>query len=139
MAKTVLNFDYKLEFVLVAIGCHLKDYRIAGEINKLLIIELAKQDDYILSLKKDEKDKSFSKYHFEDEDNQWEYYLLSNKSNNGFLIPELKQIDYLLQIHGNLNFAEAEQIVKEIKTIPIINVAYLVDVDKLKSRDNLIF
>ena len=54
------------------------------------------------------------------------------------LIPEHKEADYLLKIEHDDDNLE-EQTVKQLLTIPKIITAYILEVDQLKSKSNLIF
>ncbi len=54
------------------------------------------------------------------------------------LVPEYKDADYLLKIEHDDDNVE-EEIVKTLLTIPKVITAYILDTDKLKSKNNLIF
>ena len=55
------------------------------------------------------------------------------------LLPEFKKVDYFIKIsNDDLQFDE-ETIIKHIKSIPQIVTTYTVDVESIKSKDNLIF
>ena len=66
---------------------------------EFLDIDLERMDDVDLSFG-EEKKRSFSFYRFDDEESYTTIHLVSNRSTNGYLIPELKQMDYFLQYWG---------------------------------------
>jgi hypothetical protein len=55
------------------------------------------------------------------------------------LIPELKNFDYLLLIKGAIDFFEEETLKENIKTIPIVQIIFEVETEKLKSKHNLVY
>jgi hypothetical protein len=55
------------------------------------------------------------------------------------LIPELKEVDYFLKIEGDEDTMDSNKIIKTLLGNPKIMAAYEVDINKLKSRNNLIF
>ena len=54
------------------------------------------------------------------------------------LVPEYKEADYLLKIEHDDNSLE-EKVVRQLQAIPRIITAYILDVEQLKSKNNLIF
>ena len=71
--------------------------------------------------------------------------LILNKSENineqygPFLIPELKNFDYLLVLENESNTFDENAFINNTKQIPFVQFAIKVDLQTLKSRDNLIF
>ena len=71
--------------------------------------------------------------------------LLKNKSvgmpatSNLFLVPELKQFDYLLTIGGFEQTFKPENVVARLGQINVIHNVINLDVLKLKSKENLVF
>lgn len=123
-------FDFKL----IAISCHLKDYKLCWKLNSRFLLDLKKTESDIEVLIK--KNKSLHPlYVYENPDEFYSMYLIKNRS-EGFLIPEQPNADYFLKLEGEINEVE---ILKKLKEIPEILTAYFVDVINLKSRENLIF
>lgn len=108
------------------------------ELNKKLDINLSKQEEYTVFNNKRMEDQFFSFYEYlsEEEDR---YNLIANKSQKGFLIPEQKQIDFLLLIRMIPMRIEEQELINTLKEIPIILGAYKLEAVKLKSRENLVF
>ena len=55
-----------------------------------------------------------------------------------YLVPEHKDVDYLLKIEHDEDSLE-EHTVKQLQAIPKVITAYILEVDHLKSKNNLIF
>lgn len=139
MGKTILNVEYDFDFWLVGISSHLRDYRIGWSLNKTLGIELKKEKDYEITLKKPDDSQFFSHYSYVCEETQRNYHLFANKCPTGFLLPEVKHADYLLMLDGNFNDYNIEELCKLVRQTEHINTVFNIDVETLKSKKNLIF
>ena len=157
MKKLTLDIGYNFDFALVGITSHIKDYKISWLLNNNLKFNFIKIMDYLISneTKKQTKKENFlfdkkedaslnssingfSQYYYQIEENHVSYFLISNKSENGLLIPELPIVDYFILIQGPITENEIEKFITSIREIPDISTVYKVDVSKLKSKNNLI-
>ena len=137
MSKFTLNIEEDYEFSLIGISCHAKDYKLCFEFNKLLEVDFIRTEDLDIDSKKTQG--NYSLYEYIDEDNFMDYYLISNRSSKGVLIPEHKTIDYFLLLKGATNDDITDDMIQKISTLQIVLTAYKIDVDTLKSKQNLIF
>ena len=56
------------------------------------------------------------------------------------MIPEQKkQADYLIKIEGSMTEIELGNFISELKQIDIIQLAFKIDIEELKSKQNLLF
>lgn len=137
MTKFTLNIEEEYDFSLIGISCHAKDFRLCFELNKLLEIDLTRAKD--LEIISKNTTGNYALFEYIDEDNFLDYYLISNRGEKGFLIPEHKTIDFLLQLKGATNEDIEEELISKICSLSIVLTAYQIDVDSLKSKQNLIF
>lgn len=137
MPKLTLDLEEDFDFTLIGISCHSKDYRLAYEFDKLLGFEFFREADLELLLKRETS--SYAFFSYIDEDNYLEYYLISNKGSFGKLIPEEKLSDYFLIVKGENNITTEKELLIKVNQIQLILKAYLIEVDQLKSKRNLIF
>jgi hypothetical protein len=137
MTKFVLKLEDDYDFYLIGLSCHHKDYRLCYELNKLLEIDLVRDNDLIINKQKENASFSFSLYI--DDENHREYYLIANKGTKGYLVPEQKTADFFLMVKGVIDESDRGHLVKEIKALDIVLAAYAVQVSELKSRENLLF
>jgi hypothetical protein len=137
MTKFTLNIEEEYDFSLIGISCHAKDFRLCFELNKLLEIDLTRAKD--LEIISKNTTGNYALFEYIDEDNFLDYYLISNRGEKGFLIPEHKTIDFLLQLKGATNEEIEEELISKICSLSIVLTAYQIDVDSLKSKQNLIF
>ena len=137
MSKLILNLDEDYEFTLIGISCHSKDYRICREINNTLNIDLIRTED--LEIAKQSTINSHPFYEYIDDDNYLEYYLISNRGNNGFLIPEQKKVDFFLVAKGNISDNHTNDVISKINTLSLVLTSFSIDPNLLKSKHNLLF
>lgn len=138
MSKLVLDLEFDFDFSLFGISSHVANYRLAWGINKLLEIDLERVEDIDLSFEI-HKTGNFSLYRFDDEDSYTTFHLLSNRCETGYLIPELKQIDFFIQYWGPMAKKELSSFKDELREIPSVLASMQIDPMELKSRNNLLF
>jgi len=156
------EFD-EVDYDLIAIHSSLEDYRIAYFINQKLPIVLSKRTEEkdLISVTVKEGEALFTKFAFNDYNNDILWNLLPNKNeivirkkstgqnlflNNEveiatkvYLLPELKKVDYFLKIENNQEQFGIDEIIQNIKSINRVSTVYSVDPEKIKSKNNLIF
>jgi len=153
------EFD-EIDYYLLAIHTSLEDYRLAYFINQKLPINLSKSKNEIHAQTK-EGEANFSRFYYYDAEKALSWNLIQNKneiisvSKNDFqnlfsnetgevsttihLLPEFKKVDFFLKIDNSdeaINFSEIQQ---KLNTIESIAAIYVVDTNKIKSKNNLIF
>ena len=155
--KLLVDDFYDDSFTLLALHCNLEDYRLAYLINTYLNLALKRSSkdidfEYVTA--------SYALFEYEDESKQIIWNLISNvckkeeeslistgmlfenqgKSIKTYnLIPEFKNVNYLLKIDGDGAYINERPILNKLNEIPQVVTAYNIEVSELKSRDNLIF
>ncbi len=137
MSKLVLTFDDEYDFDLIGISCHSKDYRLCWEINKNLKLDLIRKEN--LEIKTKTGNGNYSLYEFNDNENHLDYFLISNKCDKGFLIPEQKSIDFLLMLKGYTDDSHTNDTLTKINNLSLVLTSFLIDPTQLKSKENLLF
>lgn len=155
--KLLVDDFYDTSFSLLAIHCGLEDYRMAYLLNKQLGLNLSRMPrdlDYKYFAA------SYSVYEWYNKENQISWNLISNvckkeedslqSSGSLFnlqskvlktynLLPEHKNVDYLIKISNDSQNFNEKIILSKIQSIPQIVTSYSIDTEKLKSKENLIF
>jgi len=137
MSKLSLNFEEDYSFLLIGISCHAKDYRLCWELNKLLNFDFARAEDLEINSKKKEIS-SYSFYEFIDEEHYLEYYLIANRGNDAYLIPEQKTVDFFIMIKGNMSDNNLKTLLANINSLTLVLTAFTIDPNRLKSKQNLL-
>lgn len=138
MNKTYIKLTLDLNFVLIAITSSLKDYMLCHQVNKALTFDFAKTEDHKVFFYIDEEPQSFSKYFYCMEEGGQELYLVSNRNREGFLVPEMKKVDFFMIVKPYLTKESQKEILIKLNKIADVQVAAVIDICKLKSKENLI-
>ena len=138
MGKHTLEIEYDYDFVLIGISSHEKDYRICWALNNQLGLNLVKTDALEIKDKKQDDPSFFSLFSFELPDEFMEYFIIANRSEKGLLIPEQKQVDYFFIVRGEIENDKVMDMIRLIKESSLVQTAFRVDVNALKSKQNLI-
>ncbi|MBA6151806.1 IPExxxVDY family protein [Gelidibacter maritimus] len=155
--KLLVDDFYDASYSLLAVHCRLEDYRLAYLLNKYLNLNLKRQPqdlDYKYFAA------SYPIYEWFDEELFTTWNMVSNvckreedslqSSGSLFLanekvlktyhlLPELKNVDFLIKITNDDRYLDEKRMVDKIQNIPQVITTYAIDVDQLRSRDNLIF
>lgn len=134
-----LNYKPKLEFSLIGISSHENDYHLSWAINKHLLLNLTRSDNISIMNKQHEIVQEFAVSSFDDEETMLLYNLISNTGEKGFLFTELRNIDYFLQIYGELNETQLKALQNQLKSIDIVSASFIIDPGSLKSPEKLLF
>jgi hypothetical protein len=153
------EFD-EIDYYLFAIHTALEDYRLAFFINQKLQINLSKSKNEIqINIKEGET--KFSRLSYHDKKGGVSWDLIQNKnevthqrkanspnlfsnltqevSTKVYLLPEFKKVDYFLKIENNEDIINATKIQILLNKIDNVATVYSVDMNQIKSKNNLIF
>jgi hypothetical protein len=119
-------------FTLIGISSHENDYRLVWAMNNAFSFQFTRIENLVIFNQKLSADLEFSRFIFSDEDKYLTYHLISNRCPDGFLFPEIKNLDYLLQITGELDSKHLAVILKELKKVGIVSASFMIDPKQLK-------
>jgi hypothetical protein len=125
-------------FTLIGISCQLMDYRLIHALNKDLGSSFSKEEDFRTEETPKRPAASFSLYHYRDDDNRNTYYLISNKSQEIMLLPELKHTDFFMLIEGVFRNPAKENLLRTIRSIPRVMAAFEVNIRDVKSPETFL-
>jgi hypothetical protein len=148
---------YDETYILIAIHSRLEDYRLAYVLNKNLEISLARNPN---DLDLNYTGSSYAMYEWYHKTNCTKWNLIANickkeeeslyssgslftESNKTtktyYLLPELKKVDFFIKISEEIDSINTKHIISKLQSIPQIITSYSVDIDKIKSKEYLIF
>jgi hypothetical protein len=84
------------------------------------------------------KEMWFSRYTYISDDGI-EYDLLANRSKKGYLVPNLKSINYFLVVKNDYWEQEKPDFMSKLRNIPDVLLAFEIDIANLKYIDRFIF
>lgn len=140
MKKTRLLIEHQYDFDLLGLVAPVKDYKMAWLLNHTLGIHLIKANDFELefvnqpllkiSQYMDQKDHGYTQ-------------LLKNRSfsdgvNALYLVPELRFMDYFLLVQDHTFELNINAYIEQLSQVRNIQNVVKLDVNKLKSKDNLL-
>ncbi len=111
-------------FKIICIASHQNDYRLSWALNEKLNINLKRVEDHQLQLPQNRGTQNFSLYASDPDESLVVYHLISNKSEQGYLLKNMKNIDYFLKISGEMENISLPDLVGKLKRIPIIITAF---------------
>lgn len=156
--KLILDdFFEEASYTLIAIYCNVEDYRLAYLLNSYLKTNLTRKRT---DLDYNNGKATFSIFEWNDAKYLTTWNLVHNVCKSEihqktdqqslfdaeekiiqtfYLIPEYKQVNYLLKIDNEFDDNEEQDIIDAILKIPQVSTAYSIDGNQLKSKNNLIF
>jgi len=142
MKTNKLEVEYDFDFDFIGIISSLKPHKLAWIINDELKISLKKNFDTPLDFINEGKLIILS-YDYEV---KYSYFrLIRNKSSefiniaSPFLIPELKEYDYFVQLMDESCAFDVISILEKLRVLIGVDYVKQIEVENLKSKDNLIF
>lgn len=136
--KTIqFKVEEKFELKAFAVVSSERNYRFCWLMNNHLNIQLAKNNDHIIFGDKGSEFR-FDKYSYYSETDHIHYHLLKNKGEDAVLLPEFKQVDYILVMSGEIWQLNDSEIKNKLLAINQVQWANLLDVNGLKSKHNFI-
>lgn len=150
----IVDFS-SIDYELIAIHTSIEDYRLAYFLNKELNTKLCKKIQNI-AIETPEGESAFNHFFYDDDKKDIQWSLIENKTSiisthkkstgffenievNVYLLPEYKKADFLLKIENVDSYFKIKEVTKKIESINHVSMSYLLDVDSLKSKNNLIF
>lgn len=155
--KLLLDDDFGYDFLLIAVHTFLEAYQIAFILNKNLGLQLALRPENLRLIKKGYRI-NFLLFEYENKHDYVRYHFFNNKASTllkspaqglfydeseilvrNLFINDLPKVDFFLKVYDDGNAFSKAKIIKKINSIPQIVTAYNVDINPLKTKQNLIF
>lgn len=136
MAKFTLTVENDYPYFLFGISSSLRGYRLAWNLNKQMELELARDQPLELVNKRKEKVR-YSCYTWMNELQMAAFKLIQNRSGGNVFIPEHPRADYLLLVDVSPGI-EPEEVLKSIKQVGAVAMAFSINIQDLKSKENLL-
>ncbi|MEX1189068.1 MAG: IPExxxVDY family protein [Bacteroidia bacterium] len=138
MKKLTLTNYISFDFALYGICSQEDDFKLCWCLNKALNIDFARIDDIVLLHPKHKNPITFSCFSFHEPETELDYYLMSNRSDSNWLLPEQKQTDFLLKVGGENELYDDENTLRKIKSLPQVMTAFSLNPQSIKSIENIL-
>jgi len=122
-----------LDFLILGINCHIKSYKLCWEINKKLNTNFVKSNNHTITTT---NKLEFERFTYFDEENNTDYNILSNRSENGHLEPLNKSVNYFLVVEGGIY--KAKNIIESLNKIDDVLLVFELNLSKIKNIESFI-
>ncbi|MBT8244347.1 MAG: IPExxxVDY family protein [Winogradskyella sp.] len=155
--KLLVDDFYDDKYLLFAVHCRLEDYRLAYMLNKHLGLRLLRKEK---DLDLNYTSSSYAVYEYYDVPKDITWNLIANicmreeesLASSGVLfandikisktynlLPEMKQVDFFIKISNDTRHINEKLVISKLQGISQIITTYTVDLNKIKSKEHLIF
>lgn len=140
MAKRVLLDIHSTPawYTLLGISCHLRDYRLSYLMNESLGFRLVRLTDMPYLPPGSKEPVLFSLYRWKDDDQYNVYYLITNRSEDTLLVPQVRQADFLLLVEGPFKKKQQDDLLSKIRRIPNVLTAFGIQFSSVRNYENLL-
>ncbi len=136
---SAMQEDFFADTSLVGIASALAGYRFCWLLNKHFEMNFTRQPDMDICIQPGGGEKKyFAVYQYSLPLSGGRYLLYKLKSDKECLLPEIKQLDFLLLVQSISPIENAHYFLKKLRDIPDVQLAQILDMDKLKNLNNLL-
>ena len=125
------------DYCLLGIVSDEPDYKLCWSINHALETAFLRMDDLSVFHKKLGNDQFFPLYQHEDESSMLTYRIIKNRSDDGFFLGDLRNIDYLVHIQGTMDRDEIASFIHRVAKLDTVRMCVPIELSKLKDRSRL--
>ena len=143
MAKMVLDMnamqeDFFADTAMLGIATALPAYHLCWVLNKHFDINFIRDPDQNIATQKKDDQYFFPIYKYDLPNSTHKYLLYKLKNGTESLLPETRQLDYLWLLQTGDPDEDAQNIARELRNIPDIQLAQILVPGQLKSVNNLL-
>ena len=135
--KHKLEVAMEEDFCLLGVVSDEPDYRLCWMINQQLGMAFEKSDDLTLQHRKYQEEQQFSMFVFEDEEALVTYRIIKNRAELGYFLDELKNLDYLVHVQGEIFSDQLSSFVHAANAIETVRMCVPVNLQKIKNKERL--
>ena len=135
--KHKLSVSIEEDYCLLGVVSDEPDYKLCWLINERLNFSFKKADDLLLFNGKVNEEQPYSIFQYDDENTMLSYRLIGNRVESGYFLLDLKNIDYILHIQGDIKPDNINELIRKLVSIDSIRMCVPVDLKKIKDRERL--
>ena len=125
------------DFCLLGVVADEPDYKLCWMINQALDMNFEKQEDLQLYHRKRNEEQVFSLFSYYDPDAMTTYRIIRNKSENGYFLDEMKNIDYLIHIQGEIHADRISDFMQSVNSLKPVRMCVPSDLSRIKNKERL--
>ena len=131
--KRKLVLEYAPDFKAFGLFAALKGYRLCWLLNKDLGLDLKRMPEFLYTPYKAVEAISFPVFFYKNPALLLQYFLLVNKTTQGVLVEQPKNMDFLFLVRNPVDHGHADEVVRYMKQIPNVQAVFPFD-EKLAKR-----
>jgi hypothetical protein len=139
MTRKTLKYTPEYNFELLAIVSAVNIYQLVFTISNRTGLNFETDEPLKIWHPKLTNPQIFTVFVSDDDENFITLRIIANKCENGFLIEELKNIDFLIHLSGENDENFTKNFFEKIKQSPEIQAVYNIEPNSLASKQKLIF
>lgn len=136
--KHKLDMAIEEDFCLLGVVTDEPDYKLCWMINGTLAMNFEKQDDLKLFHKKINEEQEFSNFFYEDEEAMITFRIIKNRTDKGYYLEELKNLDYLIHIQGEISTLKISNFMLSVGGLNPVRMCVPCDLSRIKNHDRLL-
>jgi len=136
--KHKLDMAIEEDFCLLGVVADDPDYKLCWRINQALETNFEKLDDLELFHRKLNDDQLFSIFAFEDEEAMLSYRIIKNRSEKGYFLDELKNIDFLVHVQGEIHEGTISTFMHSVAKLSSVRMCVPVDLTRIRNKERLL-
>jgi hypothetical protein len=135
--KHKLEVAMEEDFCLLGMVSDEPDYRLCWLLNQQLEMNFEKMDDLILHHRKLDQEQHFSHFVYNDEESMVTYRIVRNRTENGYFLEELKNLDYLIHIQGEVTPDKIDTFLQTTGNLEAVRICMPVNLQKIRNKERL--
>ena len=136
--KHKLEVAFEEDFCLLGLVTDEPDYKLCWLINQVMDMDFKKLDDLILFHKKLDVDQVFTLFRYYDKESLLTYRVINNRSDRGYFLDELVNLDYLIHIQGEVITEKIKPFMMKVGKIESVRMCVPVDLKRIKHKERLL-
>jgi len=137
MKKHKLDLAIDEDFCLLGVVSDEPDYKLCWMINHSLDMNFERQEDLQLFHPRLKMEQVFSLFSFHDENALITFRIIRNRTENGYYLDELKNIDYLIHIQGEIDTSRINDFIHSVGALKSVRMCVPSDLTRIRNRERL--
>jgi len=133
-----LDMAIEEDFCLLGVVTDEPDYKLCWMINRALDMNFEKQEELQLYHRKLDEEQVFSLFSYHDNDAMISYRIIRNRAENGYYLDELKNIDYMIHIQGEINTNRISGFMLSVGTLEPVRMCVPSDLSRINNKERLL-
>lgn len=125
---------------LIGLVAPMRDYQLCWHINQVFAIDLRKNNEIEIQLKRKRRDYYFAVFQYAEPTGALVHYIYNNQFDGEYLLPEFHHLDFIYLLKGDpVSSERLNEILGTLREIRDVQMATELPLDKLRNKSHLIF